>query len=98
MQEVMLDLLCKKAVYGLDEREEKQLAELEAQFGGAGQSQSLELTAAAISMAHLDMSEPMPGNLQSRIVADANRYFDEKSASNTAPVANVAESAKRGSI
>jgi anti-sigma-K factor RskA len=96
MEEIMLDLLCKKAVYGLDANEEKQLAELEAKVGGPSQSQSFELTAAAISMAHLDMSEPMPANLQSRIVADANRYFDEKSVASAVDYAPSASA--RGSI
>ena len=98
MEEIMLDLLCKKAVYGLDANEEKQLAELERQSGAAGESQSFELTAAAISIAHLEMSEPMPANLQSRIVAEANRYFDERSASDEPPVPSAVEQTKRGSI
>jgi hypothetical protein len=98
MEEIMLDLLCKKAVYGLDANEEKQLAELEGRLGGAEQSQSFELTAAALSIAHLDMSEPMPANLQSRIVADANRYFDEKTDSKPAAIAYSAEPEKRSSI
>ena len=98
MEEIMLDLLCKKAVYGLDANEERQLAELEGRLGGSGQSQSFELTAAALSMAHLDMSEPMPPNLQSRIVADANRYFDEKKDSKQSAIAYAAEPEKRSSI
>jgi anti-sigma-K factor RskA len=98
MEEIMLDLLCKKAVYGLDANEEKQLSELEAKSGSPGQSQSFELTAAAISMAHLDMSEPMPANLQSRIVAEANRFFDEKSAPAETAVASAAEPSSRGSL
>ncbi|HUR97555.1 MAG TPA: anti-sigma factor [Pyrinomonadaceae bacterium] len=98
IEEVMLDLLCKKAVYGLDEHEEKQLAEIESKLGGASQSQSFELTAATLSLAHLDMSEPMPANLQARIVADGNRYFDERSAADTPLITREAEPAKRGSI
>ncbi|MEO8573728.1 MAG: anti-sigma factor [Pyrinomonadaceae bacterium] len=97
-EEVMLDLLCKKAVSGLDEHEEKQLAELETQFGGVDQSQSFGLTVAAISMAHLDTSEPMPANLQSRIVAEANRYFEEHPASSAPPIAYASEPTKRGSM
>ena len=99
MEEIMLDLLCKKAVYGLDEHEEKQLAELERNLGAADQSQSLELTAAALSMAGLDTSEEMPSHLRSRIVADAARYFDERSQSQTTSVsAVVPEPSGRGSI
>jgi anti-sigma-K factor RskA len=76
IDELMLDLLCKKAIYGLDANEEKQLAELERKAGGESQSQSFELTAAMLAMADLDTSQPMPANLQSRILAEAERYFD----------------------
>ena len=97
-EEVMLDLLCKKAVYGLDQNEEKQLAELEREFGGEPQSESFELTVATLSMAGLDTSEQLPANLRSRIMADAERYFDERSsAAEISPVPVVADS-ERGSI
>ncbi|MEP6703389.1 MAG: anti-sigma factor [Acidobacteriota bacterium] len=96
--EVMLDLLCKKAVYGLDEHEENQLALLERDLGAGNHAESFELTSAAIGMAGLDTSEAMPSHLRSRIVADANRYFDEKSVSAPSSVAYVPESSGRGSI
>ena len=97
-EEVMLDLLCKKAVYGLDQNEEKQLAELEREFGGESQSESFELTVATLSMAGLDTSEQMPANLRSRIVADAERYFDEKSTAQLSPAPVAADSTDRGSM
>ena len=96
MEEIMLDLLCKKAVYGLDEREERQLAELEQKFGGESQSQSFELTAAAIGMSNLDMSEPMPAHLKSRILADAEKFFEAKSPAPLAPASAFVP--ERGSI
>lgn len=76
IEELMLDLLCKKAVYGLDANEEKQLVELEQKRGGESQAQSFELTTATLAMAHLDTNEEMPANLRSRILAEAERYFD----------------------
>jgi anti-sigma-K factor RskA len=85
-EEVMLDLLCKKAVYGLEPHEEKQLAELEAQMGGADHGQSFELTAASIATAGLDMREEMPAHLESRILADARSHFAGKSQSRTTRV------------
>jgi len=76
IEEVMLDLLCKKAVYGLTEQEEKQLAELQAKAGGKDRSSSFELTAAAIGMTGADASEELPASLRERIIADAKIHFD----------------------
>ncbi len=97
IDELMLDLLCKKAIYGLDANEEKQLAELERKAGGESHSQSFELTVATLAMADLDTSEPMPVNLQSRIMAEAERYFDANPRS-AEPAALVPETAASGSI
>lgn len=99
IEELMLDLLCKKAVYGLDANEEKQLAELERKVGGESQSQSLELTAATLAMADLDTSQEMPANLQSRILAEAERYFDANARSVEPAVSGlVPETSGTGSI
>jgi hypothetical protein len=76
MQEVMLDLLCKKAEYGLSEQEEQQLSELQSCAGTGDLSTSFELATATIGMADLDTSEEMPEHLRSRIVADAEKYFN----------------------
>lgn len=99
IEEVMLDLLCKKAVYGLSEHEEKELAELEKTSGAEDRSQSFELAAAAIGVAELDASEPMPANLRSRILADAEKYFDERSDAEATRVSTyVSETSGRGSM
>ncbi len=89
LEEVMLDLLCKKAVYGLEAAEEKQLADVEQKLGMVGQSQSFELTAAAISIADLDTSSPMPASLRSRILADAESHFAERAQPESVPVPKV---------
>jgi len=96
MEELMLDLLCKKAVYGLDEQEEKQLAELEKNSGHGNRAQSFELTAAAIGMSGVDTSEPMPAALQSRIRAEAERYFADKPQAGSAPVTKIVPEAGGG--
>jgi anti-sigma-K factor RskA len=75
MQEVMLDLLCKKAEYGLSEHEEQQLSVLQSSAGTGDLSTSFELATATLAMADLDTSEEMPEHLRSRIVADAEKYF-----------------------
>lgn len=99
IEELMLDLLCKKAVYGLDANEEKQLAELEQQAGGASQSESFELTAAMLAMADLDTTQPLPANLQSRILAEAERYFDANARTDEPVVSPVVrETSASGSI
>ena len=73
--EIMLDLLSKKAVYGLSTGEEQQLADLQRELGIDDESLSLELTAAAIGMAGLDKTEEMPASLREKIVADAEKHF-----------------------
>jgi len=90
VQELMLDLLCKKAEYGLSEQEERQLTELQRAAGTGDLSESFELAAAMIGMADLDTTEEMPEHLRSRIAADAERYFNHNS--------TVAEPAPRSSI
>ena len=94
MQELMLDLLCKKATYGLSEQEEKQLADLQDGAGTGDLSTSFELAAATIGMADLDTSEEMPAHLRSQIAADAEKYFDKTSTESTSEFEDV----RRGSI
>jgi len=69
-QDKLFDLLTKKALYGLDEAEQRELdafdmAVVERELA------SLELTAAAIGMAGLDTSEPLPAHLREQIAEDA---------------------------
>ena len=90
MQELMLDLLCKKAEFGLSEQEEQQLALLQSSAGTGDLSTSFELTTATIAMADLDTTEEMPEHLRSRILADAEKYFAVNS--------TVTEPAPSGSI
>lgn len=97
MEELMLDLLCKKAVYGLDEQEEKRLADLQRQAGSEDESASFELTAAAIGMAYVGTTEEMPASLRNRIAAEAERHFDGVSQKDLAPAETiVAESSGTG--
>ncbi len=73
IEETRLDLLCKQAVYGLTESEIEQLQELEKNADSSIDSQSLELTAAAISMMGLEI-EPMPDHLESKILSRINEH------------------------
>jgi len=73
-KEKMLELLSDKAVFGLTETEIAELAELEKNFPELN-DESFDRAAASISMINLDTSERMPAHLQSKITADAERYF-----------------------
>ncbi len=72
IKETMLDLLCKQAIYGLDEQETKQLGQLE--YDG-GEGESIDLTVAALGLIDLNTREEMPAHLQSTILAKAEDYF-----------------------
>lgn len=78
--DLLFDLLEKRAVYGLTAEEEKQLEEL-----GGADDLSFDRAVAAINLADLGTIDEMPANLHARVVADANEFFaDEQPAS--APV------------
>lgn len=72
-RELFFDLLTKKAVYGLDDAEQ---AELDSIDNGSGETEfgTLEMAAAAITMAGLETDEPLPAHLYSKIAADAAQY------------------------
>jgi anti-sigma-K factor RskA len=72
--EILIDLLEKRAVYGLTEDEQKQLDELEGR-----DDISFELTASAITLAELGHVEEMPASLRAKLVADANEFFAAQS-------------------
>lgn len=79
LEDLMLDLLCKKALSGLTDDEERQLSELEKASGHVEDAESIALTVAALCLAGLGHSSTeLPRNLQSRIAAEAERYFDER--------------------
>ncbi|HKX82752.1 MAG TPA: anti-sigma factor [Pyrinomonadaceae bacterium] len=80
-EELLLDLLVKKAVEGLTEAEQKQLDELEA---GRPHDESLELTASAVSLVDIEQ-EKLPANLRSSVLAEAERYFDDAETRPTEP-------------
>jgi hypothetical protein len=69
-KEVFFDLLTKKALYGLDADEQR---ELEGIDPGTAETElrSLELTAAAIDVAALPEIEPLPQHLRARILASS---------------------------
>lgn len=76
-EEMLFDLLIKKAVHGLTEAEERQLAELE---DGSARDESFELTASAVALVDIDVNEALPSQLRSRVLADADEFFAERAA------------------
>lgn len=72
-KERFFDLLTKKAIYGLDENEQRELDRIDPGTA-ADELMSLEMTAAAISMIDLEAEEPMPSHLAARIADDAEQW------------------------
>lgn len=88
IKETMLDLLCKQAIYGLDEQETKQLAQLE--HDGA-EGESIVLTVAALGLIDLNTREEMPAHLQSKILAKAGDHFGTQKIAESVIAAPVRE-------
>jgi hypothetical protein len=70
--DLLFDLLEKRAVYGLTPDEQRQLDEL-----GGADDLSFDRVAAAINLVELSAIDEMPANLRARVVADANEFFAE---------------------
>lgn len=85
-EEIMLDLLCKKAVFGLSESEERELVELQREAGVQDEALSFELTAAAIGTIGSDMNAEMPAALREKILADAGKYVAVREAEDPPPI------------
>ena len=71
-KEKMLDLLCDKFVYGLSEEDARELEKLGID---PKESESIEQTVAALSLAGLDTEAEMPEKLREKLIGDANIYF-----------------------
>ncbi len=73
----VLELLADEQVFGLNDEEMLELAELEKAFPELAGDTTFEAAAAAFHLASVDEIEPIPVNLMNRISADAARYFDD---------------------
>lgn len=82
-EEMLFDLLIKKATEGLTADEQVQLDRME---GASAEEPSIEATIAAMSLVDMDKTE-MPVNLRKRVLGDADRYFEsqERPRANTEP-------------
>lgn len=72
--EVLIDLLIKKATYGLTEAEQVQLDKLE----NGRHDDSFDLTVSAIALIDQKADEQMPSHLRANIRVSAEKYFDER--------------------
>ncbi len=72
-RELFFDLLTKKAIYGLDDAEQRELDQLDP---GTAEDEllSLEMTAAAISLTDLIVDEPLPASLSAKIEKNAEKW------------------------
>jgi hypothetical protein len=76
-KERMLDLLTDQILFGLSQEESAELKKLETLFPELKKDNSLELTASAIGLTNLEQIEPMPAHLRSKILADADQFFNQ---------------------
>ena len=77
----LLELLADQTIFGLSEEELVELKELKRQFPDWEKELSLELTAAAIGLSDLDVSDELPVNLREKIFANAEEFFGKTEAS-----------------
>ena len=85
-KEKLLDLLSRRAIYGLSETEQENLDELIKTHPEFLDDESFEMTAAYVNLASLERVEPMPDILKNRILADAGNFFGGAQAEKTETV------------
>lgn len=89
----LLELLADQTIFGLSAKEIVELEELKKQFPEWEKDFSLELTAAAIGLSNLNVSDDLPANLRAEIFANADEFFaPQKESQNVAGFAPPAES------
>ena len=94
----LLELLADQTIFGLVGEEFMELEQLKKQFPEWEKDLSFELTAAAIGLSSLEISEDIPTNLRTKIFASADEFFNQsdelkqivKSASQTEATADEA--------
>lgn len=92
-KERLLELLADQSVFGLDEIESMELKKIKKEFPDWEDDISLELAAAAIGLSTLETKDELPADLQRRIFASADEYFDKRETApkvlNFTPKSNV---------
>lgn len=72
----LLELLADQVTFGLSEEELMELKRLKIEFPDWERYNSLETAAAAIGLLNLEVEKELPLNLRTKILADADSYFD----------------------
>ncbi len=83
-QEVLFDLLTKRATYGLDSLENKELDDLSAS-NNYFVDDSFDLTAAAIGLSEMEVDQQMPAHLYSKLLASADALYGTANTNQAAP-------------
>jgi anti-sigma-K factor RskA len=73
----LIDLLIKQATEGLNEAEAAELLRIESTAGGPPDP-GFDLTAAAIDLVDMKITEQIPADLHKRIIADSERFFADR--------------------
>ena len=77
IEQRMLELLADKALFSLTNEESAELSKLQKQFPEQANSQSFEITAAAIALADLDYNAQLPAYLKEKLSVKADEIFGE---------------------
>lgn len=93
-QDRLIELLADQSLFGLSAEETMELNQLKKQFPAWEDDFSLELTATAITLANLDLSDELPTHLRTQIFANADDFFsswqETPETTKSAPAANSA--------
>lgn len=74
-KEKLLNLLADQSLFGLSEAENTELEKLKREFPEFQNDDSFEFAAAAINISNLEINQPLPAHLQTRILNDAEEFF-----------------------
>lgn len=74
-RERLLELLADQTIFGLTEEEGAELEQLKKQFPEWQRDFSFELTATAVALSDLEITEELPANLRTKLFADAEEFF-----------------------
>jgi len=72
----MLELLADQVLFGLDEKDARELEKLRKLYPELSNDDSFELATAAINLTNLTIDEPLPAHMQEKLLAQAENFFD----------------------
>lgn len=81
-KEKMLNLLADRAVFGLNEAQEIEFAQLSKEFPELAEDNSFEKAAAAFTVLNLKADESLPSHLNAKILASSEKFLAQKQTEN----------------